>query len=482
MLKGHQGRVTSVAFSPDGSYLASAESGAIVHCWNAKTYEKIATFHNVGNKLIILPKKNQLVSLHSPRIHLLHPFTHHLERKGQSLFIQHSGSIADIASDNRHSRLATANKNGIVKLWNLRTGKAEIVIRAHHQSKLETLACSPDGKRIATASQDGQIKIWDAEHGQEAYRFSRRSTAISHPRPESKLLAMNNRNEIILWSLVHGKEAGALQGHRARPFRAFFAADETLLMSCARHYDREKKKVTGELIVWDIRNGKELVAFRENVSSISLFAISENGKKLAFVGSNGEAMLGDVGRKVDLMPLKQEDPVTGIALSPDGRYLATRSKSVVVVWRAKTGERLFSLEGGQSSSYLLFSPDGRYLIVPQDDQTVALVNTESGEVAQRLEGHSQRVFGASFSSDGKRLVTSSADLTLKIWDVETGEEIFTFHLQDHPQDYVAFSRDGNRLLTSDTQFYTVWDATPPDTTQAPLPVFPEVGRSGIVID
>src|SRR5262249_35123391 len=61
--------------------------------------------------------------------------------------------------------LATIVREGVV-LWNLVTSQKEIILKGHAQP-VTTLAFSPDGKRLATGSADQTAKIWDLAIGQE---------------------------------------------------------------------------------------------------------------------------------------------------------------------------------------------------------------------------------------------------------------------------------------------------------------------------
>jgi WD40 repeat protein len=64
------------------------------------------------------------------------------------------------------------------------------------------------------------------------------------------------------------------------------------------------------------------------------------------------------------------------------------------------------------------SPDGRYLASGSDDNTVKLWNLESNDETATLKEHSHYVFCVTFSSDGKSLASGSGDKTVKLWSIE----------------------------------------------------------------
>ena len=69
-------------------------------------------------------------------------------------------------------RLASANEDQTVKLWDAMTGQEILTLKGHTGDVL-SVAFSPDGKRLASASLDGTIKLWDAGTSQEILTIKR---------------------------------------------------------------------------------------------------------------------------------------------------------------------------------------------------------------------------------------------------------------------------------------------------------------------
>ena len=103
-LKGHGGRVTSVAFSSDGKRLASAASGGIVKLWDAATGHESRTL------------------------------------KG------HTSSVTSAAFSPDGKQLASAASDATVKVWDVATGQESVVLKVHTHV-VSSVAFSPDGKR-----------------------------------------------------------------------------------------------------------------------------------------------------------------------------------------------------------------------------------------------------------------------------------------------------------------------------------------------
>jgi len=72
-----------------------------------------------------------------------------------------------------------------------------------------------------------------------------------------------------------------------------------------------------------------------------------------------------------------------------------------------------------------FSPDGTRVVAVSSDNTLKLVELETGRVTT-LQGHTQSVGECGFSSDGTRIVSASWDKTVRLWDVASGHELATY--------------------------------------------------------
>ena len=123
-LRGHEGSVRDVAFSPDGARLATASDDGTAKLWGAASGEELLTLRG------------------------------------------HEGSVRDVAFSPDGARLATASWDGTAKLWGAASGEELLTLRGH-ESIVWGVAFSPDGARLATASRDSTAKLWDAASGEE---------------------------------------------------------------------------------------------------------------------------------------------------------------------------------------------------------------------------------------------------------------------------------------------------------------------------
>jgi WD40 repeat protein len=138
-----------------------------------------------------------------------------------------------------------------------------------------------------------------------------------------------------------------------------------------------------------------------------------------------------------------------VAVSIDGRRLATAGRSGVFLWDLEAGTLRQQLpsEGGTNPA-LAFSPDGAVLLSAGDSRIIRAWDTASGAFIREFAGHKGAILDLEFASDGGAFVSASADNTARVWDFETGE---TRHQVTVPGAFIsaaAFTPDGARLVTA----------------------------------
>jgi len=162
----------------------------------------------------------------------------------------------------------------------------------------------------------------------------------------------------------------------------------------------------------------------------------------------------------DRMTLHHDDQVWSVALSPDGKRLASGGEDLAGrIWDAATGKELLALKGHTKwINAVAFSSDGKRLATASGDKTTKVWDTETGEEIATLIGHQTRVNAVVFSPDGKRLFTASDDSLVKVWDTTSGHEIDSYGNHGTRVRALAISPDGKRLATAGDFTVRVWDA------------------------
>lgn len=323
----------------------------------------------------------------------------------------HASWVYKVAFSPDGNHVASASRDGTIKIWNAKTGKETKTLKGHRH-QVGSVAFSPDGKLIASASFDGKIKLWDAQ----------------------------SYEEIV-----------TLAGHEKLVATVVFSPDSEWLASASDDTT---------LKLWNVKTGDDLRTFRGHAKQVGSVAFSPDGTRLASASVDKTIKLWDVETGEELSTLTgHEAYVISVVFSPDGSRLASASEDTIKMWDAESGEEVASLTGHtQYVHNIAFSPDGLRLASAGRDKLIVLWDAESGQEITKLSGHTGWVNGVTFSPDGTRLASASFDKTVKLWDASSGQKIASV-ADDTDAIYTgAISPDGMRIATAGGKnSFNVWD-------------------------
>ena len=232
-LKNLSGKLTCVAFSPNGQRLAAARSDGTIQVCDAATGEELLMLKGYGDHfrmmLAFSPDGERLASAGADNTVLVWDAATGEEL--QSLK-GHTRSVSSVAFSPDGQRLASGSHDQTVKVWDTATGRELLTIKGCTNTVV-SLAFSPDGKRLASVDM-GEAKLWDAATGQQALKLKLDSVAIFCVAfsPDGRWLATGSNQPLVLvWDAATGQKMHAFKGHTHVTWSVAFSPDGNWLAS-----------------------------------------------------------------------------------------------------------------------------------------------------------------------------------------------------------------------------------------------------------
>jgi WD40 repeat protein len=457
-LPGHQGQIAGVAYSSDGSRIATHGGDGAMKIWDAASGRLVKTLEWPGS---------------------FNPFS---SRRGAQgiVFTRDDRSIA-------------AGDEFDVVVRDASSGAQRLHARGFRGRMIERFALSPDGKSLATVSTDENVRLWRSPDGTEPLVFEdepaiqetqRANVAFSADgarliivRPKrvtmidafsgavlrtlpfqapndgvAALSADGSRfavalgDEIKIWDVETGEQRAAWNKPASSPHLAF-SRDGARLVSASE---------TG-FVVLEVDSGKILL--ERSRDSLGPVAISPQGDRVAFSSGNASFSVVDVpeGNTMFTSWGVQEMKMWGVAFSADGRRVAaTSEQGILRVWELPSGREITAAIAPYAMA-LAFSPDRKIVAaLKENESALALFDAESGKPLRSFPVEQSSLFRAAFSPDGSKLVTVGYDHGPKFFDVASGKELFRLE-ESNGAFNLAFSKDGRRLATGGRASCSIWD-------------------------
>jgi WD40 repeat protein len=331
--------------------------------------------------------------------------------------------------------LATVSDDHTARLWNLAAVDAPSLVLRGHDERLDRLGVSADGRWLVTAGREEAPRLWDLHRGDPAAPVE--PAVLPGKGPFSAAAAAEGGR------LVVAGERGPLQVWNLKPetraaTRLLLRGGRESIRSLALSPDGRFLATGGDAVrLWNPTTGAPAGAplrMEEGDGPVTALAFSRDGNWLVAGTETGLQRAGQWRRGgfSTSVPRNHEGAVNALAFSPDGRWLATAGDDLGRVWawngrppgpEAKP-HPLERYEGAVNA--LAFSPDSRWLATAGRDRTVRRWSlTDEDPALQRLPlpEHGDEVLALAFSPDGRWLVSGSQDRTARLWDLGDQQEI-----------------------------------------------------------
>ena len=443
-LTGYGQAVNSVAFSPDGQYLASASSDRSLKVWRVANGTLVSSRFDHSqrvNAVAFSPNGQWLASGSDDQTAKLYRTS---DWGLARTFTGHSSQVFSVAFSPDSMRLATGSWDQTARLWNVSDGS--LVFSLPHGSGVGTVAFSPDGTTLATGTWDHNIRLWDPNRGALV------DTLVGHNAfvqtlafaPDSRTLASGS------WYPEFAIKRWWLPPWRASSF-------QPRVTNHSRSISELIFTPNGQLITggdttarfWDGLNGRFLRAV-DATASVTTAALSPNGQLLALPGPNHTVKIYRASDGMLVQTLTgHTDDITGLAFSHDGSFLASGaffngSNDAIKLWNVSNWNLVRELSGP-----FIFGPFDN-INFSADDSLISATCEGTPAVWRVSDGAFVRNFlccgPTQFSPNGALLAVGSNPV--RVYRTSDWAQVAALGNQNQA---LAFTPDGRYLATAGTQ-------------------------------
>ena len=426
--------VTSLAFSPDGRRLASANFNSFIYVWEIAPEKPITDPQIlVGNlyyevrSIAFSPTGRWLASADTGTVRL---WDMDAEEPGQSgLVLAKNVANAPIVNFSFDGRWLASNGDVFDRLWDMQSDAPpfkQIPFNEHPQAPVYSLHThtpifSRDGKWLVTGGANNTIRLWDLGSNDPMSQFY---DLKGHDDPITAMAISPNGR----W-LVSGSDDGSIR-------------------------------------LWEIQARSQAanpIALHYDLQRFSLLSVSSNGRLLAGVSEKIHPMVEGHNYIMTNEGTMVEERVSSLDQSN-----TSNEDSIVQIWNIPLdllNNKLVQFTGhtGKILS-IAISPDQHWLVAGGKDSTTWLWDLQKTDAADKpikLSGHTVEVGAVAFSQDSRWLVTGSLDLTARLWDLNSADPSKNpIILRGHEAGIttLALSKDGHWLATGSLDtFVRLWD-------------------------
>ena len=244
-LTGHDGPITSIAFSRDGTRIVTGSADKTARIWDA----------DLGRELVAV--------------------------RG------HQGPVwsAQLSSDG--SRVVTGSTDGTARIWDASSG-GEITKIEGQPGTVWSAAFSPDGTRIVTASDDSTARVWDAATGAPVLALHGHQSiirSVSFSPDGAQILTASSDKTARIWDAASGRPLATLVGHEGRIFYAAFNSDGTRIVTASE--DKTSR-------VWDAATGMPIAILKGHAGTIWSAAFSPDATRVVTASADETARVWDL--------------------------------------------------------------------------------------------------------------------------------------------------------------------------------------------
>lgn len=443
----------SLAFSPDGSLLASDISGDEFRLWDVASGRQLHAFNDEDNRRTSLA--------FSPDGSLLAVGGGWQGRDGTQGTLQvwdvarrslryslegHTNVVQGLSFSPDGAELTSADQDRAIRRWSMANGE-----QIDERSVDQQVALLPGGW-YATFGYEEPASIFNTVDGRLAFQLDEPIDSRDLPliaAAGTTLVALHEGDALSRWNLASRKllGRGTLPDHGLGGAGLAVTPDGAMMLVGRGDGTVELRRTGDGIVVGELRG------HQDEIMSVTL---SLDGTLVAVGSEDGSVTLWRLSDRALLRRLEvRASWVEGVAFSPSGELLATvgiqRERAMVKLWRVVDGQLLWEQDGGADvGDVVVFAPDGGSVIAGFWDGSVRQWNVADGALLRELRRAPtlrESVKAIVLSPDGTRAAVVFNTAKIELWSTEDWTRVHAYEgIVGHPES-AAFSPDGQLFAT-----------------------------------
>ena len=497
-LVGHQDKVNTVAYSPDGNLILTGSSDRTLHLWNSQgepmgqplkghTDAVTAAAFNPDGQLIASGGEDKTIRLWDTQGNPIgEPFVGHEDAVTAIAF-----SPTPLGKGGAGGIIASSSEDGTIRLWDTQGNPVGKPFIGHEDAitaiafSSTSLAKGGEGGIVASASKDRTVRVWDLQGNQVNPPWRKHQDLVNAVAfsPDGKLIASGGDDEKIrLWDLQGNLVAEPFIGHLGIIWSLAFSQDGNTIVSASsdrtiRFWDLRGNEIKpplrghlglinsvaispdGEAVIsssndntvrlWNVDDNPVSQVLRGHKGHVKSLAISPDSKFIASAGQDSTVRLwNNSGLPLGKPLIGHQDVVNTVAIGSKARLIVSGSKDKTIRLWDNQGNLINTLIGHQDSvTSVAINPSNRQIISGSEDKTIRLWDSQANLI-DTLIGHQDAVTSIAISPDGSKLTSASRDRTVRLWDLRSKQELQSWSkLYDSEVTTVNFSPDSHKIIS-----------------------------------
>lgn len=306
ILNRHSQAVKSVAFSKDGSRLATGSDDKTIGIWKMPAGELITVIENnfFPMKDLQFFSADELFVASGPDIKLID-----FDGKIIRTFPGKTAHIWSLDHSSTTGKLTGGSYGKTIRVWDITTGKEIMILEGHEKSTLP-VCFSPSGDRILSGSLDMSVRLWDADSGKSLGKMEFHSGNIFSVafHPGGRYAASASADKTIrLWNLETGKVVQTYNGHNGAVMDITFSPDGKHLLSASDDHT---------IILWETVSGNKLYTFTGHKGTVNAIAFSPDAGSFASASDDKTARVWTIEKRMFVEFYFLQDIENEVADSP----------------------------------------------------------------------------------------------------------------------------------------------------------------------